>query len=83
MSQPAANLKINSNRLWDSIMEMAKMMKKIGRQGGGGLLKNLFGGGMSSSTPEINPEELLNSAQNPLNFNTKSRLPLNISFRKK
>jgi len=25
MSQPAANLKINSNRLWDSIMEMAKI----------------------------------------------------------
>ena len=71
------------NRLVKQYMEMAKMMKKIGRQGGGGLLKNLFGGGMSSSTPEINPEELLNSAQNPLNFNTKSRLPLNIPFRKK
>ena len=25
MSQPAANLKINSSRLWDSIMEMAKI----------------------------------------------------------
>ena len=71
------------NRLVKQYMEMAKMMKKIGRQGGGGLLKNLFGGGMSSSIPQTNPEELLNSAQNPLNFNTKSRLPLNIPFRKK
>ena len=60
-----------------------KMMKKIGRQGGGGLLKNLFGGGMNENISQNNPEDLLNSPQNPFNFGTKSRLPLNIPFRKK
>ncbi len=71
------------NKLVKQYLEMAKMMKKIGRQGGGGLLKNLFGGGMNENISQTNPEDLLNSAQSPLNFGTKSRLPLNIPFRKK
>ena len=29
MSTPAANLKINSSRLWDSLMEMAKIVDII------------------------------------------------------
>ena len=34
------------NRLIKQYMEMAKVMKKMGRQGAGGLLKSLMGGGM-------------------------------------
>ena len=30
-------------------MEMAKVMKKMGRQGAGGLLKSLMGGGMQGN----------------------------------
>ena len=78
------------NRLVKQYMEMAKMMKKIGRQGGGGLLKNLFGGGATENLNQASPEEILKSSdllnlpqQNTLGFGSKSRLPLNIPFRKK
>ena len=35
------------NRLVKQYMEMAKMMKRIGKHGAGGMLKNLMGGGLS------------------------------------
>ena len=37
------------NRLIKQYMEMAKVMKKMGRQGAGGLLKSLMGGGMQGN----------------------------------
>ena len=50
------------NRLVKQYMEMAKVMKKMSKQGAGGLLKSLFGGGLPAvSTPgEIDPNAMAN-----------------------
>lgn len=40
------------NRLLKSHMEMAKMMKKVGKVGGKGMMKGLMGGGMPGGMPD-------------------------------
>ena len=43
------------NRLLKQHMEMARMMKKVGKMGGGGALKGLLGGGMPAMPPSAGP----------------------------
>ena len=53
------------NRLVKQYMEMAKVMKKMGKQGAGGLLKSLMGGGLPGGSPQ--GEDDLSSMANMLN----------------
>ena len=59
------------NRLIKQYLEMAKVMKKMGKQGAGGLLKSLMGGGMPGGNSQGDPD--LSSMANMLN--TKGMLP--------
>ena len=55
------------NRLVKQYMEMAKVMKKMGKQGAGGLLKSLMGGGLPGGSPQGDVD--LSSMANMLNSN--------------
>ena len=55
------------NRLVKQYMEMAKVMKKMGKQGAGGLLKSLMGGGMPGGAPQGDVD--MSSMANMLNSN--------------
>jgi len=60
------------NRLIKQYLEMAKVMKKMGKQGAGGLLKSLMGGGMPGGNSQGDVD--LSSMANMLNSN-KGMLP--------
>ena len=60
------------NRLIKQYLEMAKVMKKMGKQGAGGLLKSLMGGGMPGENSQGDVD--LSSMANMLNSN-KGMLP--------
>ena len=51
------------NRLVKQYMEMAKVMKRMGRQGAGGLLKSLMGGGMQNLTDKEDSNDLSSAAE--------------------
>ena len=59
------------NRLIKQYLEMAKVMKKMGKQGAGGLLKSLMGGGMPGGNSQGDAD--LSSMANMLN--SKGMLP--------